>query len=161
MRIGLLSVCLVALLSVSTPVEAQLRDGVAVESQARLLDNGGGNILMNTIFNPQYFSMGHSVEFNAGGGGSYSSSLAMYTNSLMWNFSDKLSAKADVSVAYSPFSSGPNSPTGVGNLSSGSRVFLRNAEVAYSPRENLHFHISVNNSPYGRYGQPYGSYRYR
>ncbi|NND72330.1 MAG: hypothetical protein HKN43_12220 [Rhodothermales bacterium] len=161
MRIGLLSVCLVALLSISTPAEGQLRTDAAVESPARLYDNGGGNVLLNTVFNPRYFSMGHSLEFTAGGGGGYSSSLAMYTNSLMWNFSDKLAARADISVAYSPFSNGPQGFGGVGNYSSGSRVFLRNAQVAYSPSENLHFQVSINNSPYGYYGSPYGLYRYR
>ena len=79
----------------------------------------------------------------------------------MWNFGSKLAARADVSIAYSPFASSPVNPNGVGSFSNGSRVFLRNAEVAYSPKDNLHFHISFNNSPYGYYAGPYGRYRYR
>lgn len=161
MRIGLLSVCLVLSLSLTIPATAQLRTANAVESQSSAMyENGGGNALFNAVFSPQYFSMGHSFEFTAGGGSGYSSSLAMYTNSLMWDFGDKLSARADVSVAYSPFASS----SAFGNASSysnGAKVFLRNAEVAYSPGDNVQFRVSVNTSPYGYHASPYGYYRYR
>ena len=156
------SVCLVLFLSLSTPAAAQLRADSPIENQTSgLYDNGGGNMLFNALFSPKYFSMGHSFELSAGGGSGYSSSLAMYTNSLMWDLGDKLSARADVSVAYSPFSSSNSYLGNPGSFSNGGKVFLRNAEVAYSPKENLHFRVSVHNSPYGYYGGPNGLYRYR
>jgi hypothetical protein len=40
------------------------------------------------------------------------------------------------------------------------KVFLRNAEVAYTPTDNMRIHFQVRQSPYGRYASPYG-YRQR
>ncbi|NNE34993.1 MAG: hypothetical protein HKN13_07145 [Rhodothermales bacterium] len=81
----------------------------------------------------------------------------MYTNTLAWNFGNKLAARADISLAYSPFSSGSaNSPASLSNK--GGDVFLRNAEIMYQPRENLRFHLAFQRSPYGYYASPFGYY---
>ena len=103
--------------------------------------------------------MNHSFEMSMGSGGGYTTSLAMYTNSMLWRFGDKFRARADIAMAYSPFSNGFN---GGGSFSQSPRVFLRNAEINYLPRENMSIRLSVRQSPYGYYAAPYGFYpRYR
>ena len=160
MRALVTSTVLVGVLLLATPADAQLRTASTNgTSPVQLYDGGSSGFLMNTLFNPKYFRMGHSFEMSAFTGGGFSGSLAMYTNSLVWTFSEDLAARADVAIAYSPFSGGPNSP---GSLSQSSpRVFLRNAEVSYSPLRNMNIHLSVRQSPYGYFYSPYGYYRDR
>jgi len=77
----------------------------------------------------------------------------MYTNSMQWQFSSKLAARVDVAASYSPLGSQSGmSVTG----SNDSRVFVKNAELAYRPKENMEFHFSFRQSPYGSYMSPYG-----
>ena len=155
MRKTLFVLCLVALLGVSLPVQAQLRqDAQTAPAPVRLYDQGGSTFSLNKFFSPAVFKMGHSVEMTAGSFGGTASSLAMYTNSMQWQFSDKLAARVDMSVAYSPLNNSPASSL-TGNNSNG-RVFLRNAEIAYKPLENMELHLSFRQSPYGMYASPYG-----
>ena len=156
MRAVVTSSMLVFMLVLTAPAEAQLRSAATNgSSPVQLYDGGGSGFLMNTLFNPQHFKMSHSFEMSMGSGGGYTSSLAMYTNSLMWRFGDKFAARADIAMAYSPFSSGFN---GGGSNGSSPRVFLRNAEIDYRPLKNMSIHLSVRQSPYGRYASPYGYY---
>lgn len=160
LRLGQI-VLLVLVLAVARPSDAQLRSsGNSAASEALMTSSAGVGFLMKTVFNPEYFSMGHSFEMNFGSSRYGSSSLAMYTNSLQWEFGEKLAARADVSVAYSPFgNSGYGQSTNPTSLSSRSaEVFLRNAELVYRPSENVRLNLSYHRSPYGRYLQPYGRY---
>ncbi len=157
MRSFIVAIGIVAVLGLSTPAQAQVRGMDLHQTNAATLNNSGPGVLMKTIFNPKYFQMGHSIEFTAGTG---FGSLAMYTNTLQWSLSNKFSARADVSVAYSPFSNGSNSSYN-DPFSNGASVFLRNAELNYSPRNNVNLHLSYSRSPYGYYAQPFGAYRYR
>ncbi len=61
-----------------------------------------------------------------------------------------------MAYAFSPF--GTSNPLGP-NADQG-KVFLRNAEIAYRPAENVQFHLQVHQSPYGSYMSPYGGYGY-
>jgi hypothetical protein len=38
------------------------------------------------------------------------------------------------------------------------RVYIRNAEVAYKPSDNFQVRMQVQQSPYGRYMSPYGTF---
>ncbi|MFQ5571977.1 MAG: hypothetical protein ACE5G0_20045 [Rhodothermales bacterium] len=154
MRKTLSLLFLVAFLGMAVPAQAQLRSGVHEQrASSRLYDAGGPGFLLNKLFNPAVFKMSHSLEMSFGSFGGNRSSLGMYTNTLAWQFSDKLAARVDLSVAYSPFNSGD---LGMGEQKP--RVFLRNAEVAYRPSKNVEFHLQVRQSPYGSYASPYGFY---
>jgi hypothetical protein len=72
----------------------------------------------------------------------------MYTNSMMWQFNSDWAARVDVGVAHSLSGSAMGQQNG--------RVFLRNAEVAYRPSENMQFRLQIQQSPYGRFAQPRG-----
>lgn len=151
MRTLLSSLCLVVLLSVAQPAEAQLREDIRMnDAPTQLYAQDTGINIFDKLFSEEHFRMGHSYEMSFGSFGGQSSSLGMYTNSLMWQFNDKLAARADISVAHSPFGSGASFQD------QNARVFLRNAEIAYRPAENVQLHFQVRQSPYGSYRGPYG-----
>ncbi len=160
MRTTLTLLLLIVFLGVTTPAEAQLRTDVrSANAPVKLYDQGGSAFSLNKYFSPEHFRMSHSVEFSTSSfnGGS---SMGMYTNSMMWQFSQKLAARVDVGVAYSPNAQGFGQSNKL-NLNNGPQVFLRNAEIAYRPSENVQFHLSVRQSPYGQYASPYGYYGHR
>ena len=159
MRSAFFVACVLLLVFASSPASAQLRsEANQIDAPVRLYDAGGTGISLNKYFSPEHFRMGHSVEFSTS---SFGGSLGMYTNSLMWQFSDKLAARVDVALAYAP---GGGSTTGMLSQDAlggqDGRLFLRNAEIAYRPTENTVFHFQVRQSPYGRYMSPYGFDRY-
>lgn len=151
MRALLSLLCLVVLLSLARPAQAQLRDDVHVrEAPTQLYAQDSGVNIFDKLFSDQYFRMGHSYEMSFSSFGGSTASLGMYTNSMMWQFSQQLAARVDVSVAHSPFS-------GVSSFQDQNpRVFLRNAEIAYRPSDNVQLHFQVRQSPYGAYMGPYG-----
>ncbi len=154
MRKALFISCIVLMLGVTLPARAQLRQDVNVQNApVRLYDQSG--FTLNKFFSPAHFKMNHSFEMSAGSFGGRTSSLAMYTNTMAWQFSSKLAARVDVAFAFSPLGN-----AGIGGVSRGNqgRVFLRNAEIAWRPTENMQLNISVRQSPYGRYASPYGAY---
>lgn len=145
--------CLIVFLGVALPAEAQLRQDVRnQEARAQLYGQQGTAFSLNQLFSPDHFKMSHSYEMSFGSFGGNSSSLGMYTNTMSFQFNDQLAARVDMAYAFSPFGSsnllGENADQG--------RVFLRNAEIAYRPAENVQLHLQVRQSPYGSYMSPYG-----
>lgn len=154
--VTLLVTLLVVVTPAARPASAQLRtDAVSSQASVKLYDQGGAGFSLNRFFDPQHFKMSHSFELSSSSFGGYGSSLGMYTNSMMWQFSSRLAARVDLSMAYSPTASMPGaSMTGGGDT----RVFLRNAEISFRPKENMLLHFSVRQNPYGYYASPYGYY---
>ena len=146
----------VVVLGLASPAQAQLRGMDLTQSTSSQLNDSGAGFLMKALFNPRYFDMGHTFELSSGSG---IGSLAMYTNSLQWSFNNRLSARADVSVAYSPFSKNVAGFEG-SPFDNGASVFLRSAELNYAPSDKVRLHLSYNRSPYGYYAGPFGSYRH-
>jgi len=97
-------------------------------------------------FDPSKFSMHHSVSFSYATMGGQGISVGMYTNSMQYQFSDRLNARADISMMYSPFSS-YGGPGGRKNDLSG--IFLNRAEVNYQPWDNVQFQIQYRQMPFG------------
>ena len=157
MRQSLTAALFIAMLALTIPAQAQLRSAdTSMNNTARLYDTGQTGLSLNRFFSPEHFRMAHSFEMSTSsyGGGS---SLAMYTNSMMWQFNSKLAARLDLAMAYSPMNDQMGaSVTGSQN----GRVFLRNAEIAYRPTENIRMHFSVRQSPYGAYMSPWGAGAY-
>lgn len=155
MRTILSLLCLVVMLSVATPAQAQLRETAQQNSSVvtKLYDTGASatNALGN-LFGAENFNMSHSYQMSFSSFGGNASSMGMYTNSMMWQFNSDWAARVDVSVAHPLANSGA-----FGNRET--KVFLRNAEVAYQPSENMKIHLQVQQNPYGRYSSPYGRYR--
>ena len=160
MRNLLSLVFLVATLMLVTPAEAQWRDfATDHEAPVKLYDTGKSGFSLNALFSPKHFKMGQSIEFSSGSYLGQNTSVGMYTNTLMWQF-DKIAARVDISAAYSPNAGNALNSTQAGGLGNNTRVFVRNAEIAYKPTENMELHISFRQSPYGMYASPYGRYGY-
>jgi hypothetical protein len=154
MRNVLSLLCFVVMLGVALPAEAQLRSDVrSYRAPAQLLDAGATGFTLNRLFSPEHFRMGHSLEMSMGSGGGHTSSLGMYTNSLMWQFNEQFAARVDISYAQNL---GGNSGFGMGQQHG--QVFIRNAEFAYRPTENTMFQFSFRQSPYGGYMNPHMGY---
>ena len=155
MRSSIFALLLVAALLATAPAHAQLRpSGSAVESSVRLYDQGATGFSLNRFFTPEHFRMSHTFEATSSswGGGS---SMAMYTNSMQWQFNSKLAARLDIAAA-SQLGGDQRLAQALGQNSN--QVFIRNAEVAYRPTENIQLHLSMRRSPYGSYMSPYGYY---
>jgi hypothetical protein len=152
MRATISLLCLVTVLSLTAPAQAQLRDDPATSSVRTQLYDTSSDVF-NKLFSDEHFRMSHSYQMSMSSFAGQTASMGMYTNSMMWQFNSDWAARVDVSVAH-PFSG--NSAFG---QEQNARVFLRNAEVAYRPSENMQFRFQVQQSPYGRYMSPYGSYR--
>jgi hypothetical protein len=155
MRTALPLLCLVLTLSLTTPAEAQFRETAQRNQsvQTQLYDSGSAAATaLKSFFDAEHFRMSHSYEASFSSFGGQASSMGMYTNSMMWQFNSDWAARMDVSVAH-PFSQG-----GGAFGQQETRVFLRNAEVAYKPSENFQVRMQVQQSPYGRYMSPYGVY---
>lgn len=147
------------MMAMVVPAEAQFREAVPYPTRppTRLYDaTGKVGSLLSKIFNPAVFSMSHSVEMSAGSFGGQGYSMGMYTNTLAWQFSDKLAARMDLAVAYSPQN---QLARRAGFAHQRPQFLLRNAEIAWRPSERVQFHLQVRNDPYG-YGRmgydPYG-----
>lgn len=152
MRTVLALLCLVVVMAVANPSQAQLRETAQngpVPTQLYGAANAAGDFL-GDLFSPEHFRMSHSYEVSATSFGGDAMSMGMYTNTMRWQFNSAWAARMDVSVA--------NSFTGNAFGEDRTRVFLRNAEVAYRPSENMQFRLQVQQSPYGRYASPYGAY---
>ena len=142
-------------LTVAAPAQAQLRQDareIAAQSTPRLYDAGAG-FTLNRLFSPQHFKMTHAYEFSAGSLGGNGYSLGLYTNSLMWQFNQKLAARVDLSVAHSPFGNAPGfMQSALGKEEQPFKFFVQNAEVAYRPPANMELRFSYRQSPYGAKG---------
>ncbi len=151
MRSTLLLFFLVLSLSVAMPAQAQFRTDAPGPSSARVYDEGRFQAALDKAFSAEHFRMGHSYEMSYNSFGGQSASMGMYTSSFMWQFDQKLAARVDVSLMQ-PFS---------GDLfgeDQSTRVFLRNAEIAYRPTENMQIHLQMRQSPYGGYLGPRGGF---
>lgn len=142
------------LLGLAVPAQAQLRTDINVQqAPVKLYDSEASGFNLNSLFSPEHFKMHHSVEFTASSFGGHSASMGMYTNTMMWQFNQKLAARVDVGVAQPFGGSAFNLSQGQGQMQP--QVFLRNAEVSYRPSENVHLHFSVQQNPYGYAMNPY------
>jgi hypothetical protein len=67
--------------------------------------NKNTNNLILGIFNPNNFSMKHSLNFSMVSSSYGNISIASYTNSLNYKINDKLNVRADITMQYAPFAS--------------------------------------------------------
>ena len=155
MRKTLSLLCLVALLGLAVPAQAQLRTDIQEQqTPTKLYASEAPGFSLNNLFSPNHFRMHHTFEMSASSFGGRSASMGMYTNTMLWQFNQKLAARVDLSVAQ-PFG---GSAFGLEQGQTQPQVFLRNAEVAYRPSENVHLHFSIQQNPYGSYMSPYSYY---
>jgi len=102
------------------------------------------------FFNPENFFMNHSVGMSFTSGGGYGYALGVYTNSMMYQFSENINIQADVSLVNSPYSS-------LGNDFSKhiNGIYITKAALNYKISDNTNLSIQYRQLPAG-YG--YGGY---
>lgn len=154
------TLALAALLALSVPVRAQRAADVPSRPAPVVLSETPGALGIGQLFNAQTLRFSQSYEASYSGGPGGAIGLGVYTASLRWQPTQNLAGRVDVGVMHSPFGSSALQ-SGLGLEGAGdTRVFLRNAELAYRPTENAVLHLSVQQSPYGTYASPYGASRY-
>ena len=119
--------------------ESRISNGIMQQSEPSLLFGW---------FNPDKFTMRHSVSFQYTTMGDQSLSLGTYTNSMMYEFAENLNARADISMSYSPFNSFSGA-FGKGTNNSLSSIYLSRAELNYRPWENVAVKLQFRQIPYG------------
>ncbi len=137
----------VALLGASASV-AQFKSQV---DQGPLVSDGVSSQSGSSLFgwfNPENFHMRHSFDLSYQTFGGQGMSLGTYTNSMTYDFSEKLNARADVSMSYSPYNTFSTLGGKKNDLSS---IYLSRAEVNYKPWENVMVKLQYRQIPYGNY----------
>jgi len=125
--------------------EGQVSDGVAPAASPSMILG---------FFDPERFHMHHTFSLSYQTMGGQGMSLGTYTNSMMYDFSDRLNARADVSMMYSPYNS--FSGTGSKGKNDLSSIFLSRAEVNYKPWDNVLLQVQFRQIPFG--GNYYSQY---
>lgn len=102
-------------------------------------DNSG---LLFGWFDPSRLTMRHSFSLSYQTFGGRGLSMGVYTNSLMYKFSDPLDLQVDVSLMHSPFNSFGDK---MKNDLSG--IFLSRAQLNYRPSDNMLFQLQFRQLP--------------
>lgn len=103
-------------------------------------------------------TMDHSYSMTFSSFGGQMQNLNAYTNSMMFDISNRLDARVDVSLLHSPF--GNSFMTSDNSL--GSRIIIDRARLDYKLSENTHISLEFSQRPYryspfnnGGYGYGY------
>ncbi|PAP78562.1 hypothetical protein [Rubrivirga marina] len=150
------TIALAALLAFAVPVRAQRAADVPARPAPVVLSETPSTLGLGQLFNAETLKFSQSYEASYSTGGFGSLGLGVYTASLRWQPTQNLAGRVDLGVMHGLFGS-DQLQSGLGLESPGdTRVFLRNAEIAYRPTENATLHLRVQQSPYGAYASPYG-----
>ncbi len=126
--------------------EDRVSDGVTAAEQPSMILG---------FFDPEKFHMHHSFSLSYQTMGGQGMSLGAYTNSMTYDFTDRLNARADVSLMYSPYNSF-SSGLGTKGKNDLSSIFLSRAEVNYKPWDNVLLQVQYRQVPFmGYYSSPY------
>jgi hypothetical protein len=143
MRLGVLVVLLAGCVACAP---AQLKTQAVQEARVPdALAQGSAPMFLFGWFDPTKFSMRQSVDFSYATMGGQGVSLGTYTNSMMYEFSEKLNMQADLSLSYSPYNS---FSTFNGRKNDLSGLTLSRAQVNYRPWENVIFQVQYRQIPY-------------
>lgn len=135
--------CGVALFLFSSVVVGQFK----VQGESRpnvsesIIKTDDGSLLFGW-FDPNRLTMRHSFSLSYQTFSGQGMSLGMYTNSLMYKFSDPLNVQVDITAMHSPFNS-----LGKQFQNDLSGIFVSRAELNYRPSENMLFQIQYRQIP--------------
>ena len=149
---------LVFVIIISSVVNAQFKEPVFPTETPKdgITDNSSGSLL--GFLSNENFSMHHSVGVSYSSIGGYGTSLATYTNSMMYKFSDKMNVQLDASFITSPYSS-----FGKEFQNSLQGVYISRAAFNYKPWDDVSISFQYRSmpnyyySPFNRYNGYYGN----
>jgi len=136
-----------AIVCLGLGAQAQFKAQIPSESRPTITQSGPS--IMSALFgwfDPERFHMRHSFQMSyqtLGGEGGFS--LGTYTNSMLYQVTDNLNARADVSFSFSPYNS--FSKYG-GAPSMFNKVYLSRAEINYRPTENMLLQVQYRQLPF-------------
>jgi hypothetical protein len=137
------SIGLLVVMLCFTTASAQFKTSVDPQptvSQSLLKSDDGGFLF--GLIDPNNFSMRHSFSLSYLTAGGQGLSMGMYTNSMMYKFSNDLDIRADISLMASPFNTlGKQYQNGLSGL------FLNNAELNYRPWKNTLLQVQFRQIP--------------
>lgn len=143
MKKMMVSVGLLVVMLCFTTATAQFKSKVEPRQTVSesIMRTDGGSFLFGW-FDPSKFNMRHSFSLSYQTFGGQGLSMGIYTNSMMYKFSDDLDIQADVSLMASPFNSfGKQAQNSLNGL------FLNRAELNYRPWKNALFQIQYQQLP--------------
>jgi len=104
------------------------------------------------------FEMHHQFNLSYSAFGNQGLALSIYTNSMLYNFSDNLNVQTDISFVNSPYTT--LSKDFQNNLNG---IYLTRAAINYRPWKDFDITVQYNRipnglSPYGYYGSSFNRY---
>lgn len=138
--------------------KAQLREAKVDMSEYRgpvfKKDDPSEGANLSNLFN---MTMSHSYSMTFGSVGGRYQNVNMYTNTMRFYFTDKLTGRLDLSLLHSPF--GSSRLTGLG-ANEGVKFIVRNAELNYQISDNASIHVRYQQLPYSyrRFGSGFGRF---
>lgn len=153
-----------AILLFSVSVNAQFKDPAFPTESPKdgIIDNSSSSLF--GFLNSDNFSMHHSFGLSYSAFAGQGLSLATYTNSMMYKFSDKMNVQFDASIISSPYST-----FGKDFQNSLQGLYISRAAFNYKPWEDVSISLQYRNIPYlfnnysnGYYGSSFlrGNYGY-
>ena len=120
----------------SSIFQPSVKDGMINDSPSFILG----------IFDPSKFSMHHMYSLSYSSFGSNGVALGVYTNSMQYQFSDKLNVQLDASLVHSPYSTlGKNFQNNING------IYIDRAQLNYAPWDNVNVVLQYRQLPYNYY----------
>lgn len=104
------------------------------------------------FLNSENFHMKHQFSMSYSAFGNHGVALGIYTNSMMYNFTDNLNVQTDISFVNSPYST-----LGKDYQNSLNGIYLSRAAVNYKPWKDVAITLQYRRIPYNYY-YPYSGY---
>jgi hypothetical protein len=107
--------------------------------------NDSPNFILG-IFDASKFTMHHTYSMSYSSMGKEGIALGVYTNSMQYNFTDKLNVQFDASLVHSPYSTlGKNFQNSI------SGIYIDRAQLNYAPWDNVTVMLQYRQIPYSSY----------
>ncbi|GMU94697.1 MAG: hypothetical protein HZC46_03550 [Ignavibacterium album] len=145
---------LILVLTLITSVSfAQFKEsGFQTEAPRDGIYNKSSNFLFDFL-NSENFSMKHSFSMSYSAFAGQGIALGVYTNSMMYKFSDNLNVQLDASIVNSPYST-----FGKDFQNSLNGLYISRAAVNYKPWNDVYITLQYRSVPY-LFNNPYNGYR--
>ncbi len=132
---------------------AQFREsGIKTENPRDGIFNKSSNFLFDFL-NSENFSMRHSFSMSYSAFAGQGIALGVYTNSMMYKFSDNLNVQLDASIVNSPYST-----FGKDFQNSLNGLYISRAALNYKPWNDVYITLQYRSIPY-LFSNPYSGYR--
>lgn len=132
---------------------AQFKDPAFPTSNIKdgIVDYSAGSLF--GFLNSENFSMHHSLSMSYSAFAGQGVALGMYTNSMMYRFSEDFNVQLDASIVHSPYST-----FGKEFQNDLSGIYISRAAVNYRPWKDFRVTLQYNQYPGSYYYSPFSGY---